>query len=342
MKKIIYPVILLTLLSLASCKSKKNMVSTLPSPVLNTDSVHADTAATVPADVFAPDHAGLKELDVSKEKKSEPAKKQTIAGTESADRVLREAKITSSTESVSSAYTGVDRVVKYDFTHRDVPEAFEGFRIAFVSDLHYKSLLKEQGLNNLVRLLIAQKADVLLMGGDYQEGCEYVEPLFAALSRVKTPMGTYGVMGNNDYERCHDEIVRTMKHYGMRVLEHEVDTLRKDGQQIIIAGVRNPFDLTHNGVSPTLALSPKDFVILLVHTPCSGRAYPRRTSPCLWSRPGVKFSLREPLLNRAGLQHRKNSPYYNKRNRHFTTPDSHWCTGRSGNDNASSVGGVVL
>lgn len=200
-------------------------------------------------------------------KKSEPAKKQTIAGTESVDRVLREAKITSSTESVSSAYTGVDRVVKYDFTHRDVPEAFEGFRIAFVSDLHYKSLLKEQGLNNLVRLLIAQKADVLLMGGDYQEGCEYVEPLFAALSRVKTPMGTYGVMGNNDYERCHDEIVRTMKHYGMRVLEHEVDTLRKDGQQIIIAGVRNPFDLTHNGVSPTLALSPKDFVILLVHTP---------------------------------------------------------------------------
>ena len=206
-------------------------------------------------------------LDVSKEKKSEPAKKQTIAGTESADRVLREAKITSSTESVSSAYAGVDRVVKYDFTHRDVPEAFEGFRIAFVSDLHYKSLLKEQGLNNLVRLLIAQKADVLLMGGDYQEGCEYVEPLFAALSRVKTPMGTYGVMGNNDYDRCHDEIVRTMKHYGMRVLEHEVDTLRKDGQQIIIAGVRNPFDLTHNGVSPTLALSPKDFVILLVHTP---------------------------------------------------------------------------
>ena len=53
----------------------------------------------------------------------------------------------------------------------------------------------------------------------------------------------------------------------MRPLEHEVDTLRKDGQQIIIAGVRNPFDLGRNGVSPTLALSPKDFVILLVHTP---------------------------------------------------------------------------
>jgi predicted MPP superfamily phosphohydrolase len=80
-------------------------------------------------------------------------------------------------------------------------------------------------------------------------------------------MGTYGVMGNNDYERCHDEIIRTMKHYGMHPLEHEVDTLRKDGQQIIIAGVRNPFDLKHNGISPTLALKPEDFVILLTHTP---------------------------------------------------------------------------
>ena len=68
-------------------------------------------------------------------------------------------------------------------------------------------------------------------------------------------------------DSCHDDIVNTMKHYGMRPLEHEVDTLRKDGQQIIIAGVRNPFDLGRNGVSPTLALSPKDFVILLVHTP---------------------------------------------------------------------------
>ena len=240
MKKIktIYPVILLTLLLLVSCKSKKNMVATLPRPVLNSDSIYPDTANAI-AGLFSPDHSQLKELNVSKNKKQNTKEKTSTDTHESSDLVLRGTKITSSSVDVSSVYTGVDRVVKYDFTHRDVPEAFEGFRIAFISDLHYKSLLKEKGLNDLVRLLIAQKADVLLMGGDYQEGCEYVEPLFSALARVKTPMGTYGVMGNNDYERCHDDIVNTMKHYGMRPLEHEVDTLRKDGQQIIIAGVRN-------------------------------------------------------------------------------------------------------
>ena len=265
-KKTIYPVILLALLLLVSCKSKKNMVASLPRPVLHTDSIYPDTTNAI-AGLFAPDHSILKALAVSKNKKQHTKKKETDTDAYESDRMLRGTQITSSSVDVSSVYTGVDRVVKYDFTHRDVPEAFEGFRIAFISDLHYKSLLKEKGLNDLVRLLIAQKADVLLMGGDYQEGCEYVEPLFSALARVKTPMGTYGVMGNNDYERCHDDIVNTMKHYGMHPLEHEVDTLRKDGQQIIIAGVRNPFDLGRNGVSPTLALSPKDFVILLVHTP---------------------------------------------------------------------------
>lgn len=267
MKITIFSFILLILFSLVSCKSKKNMVATLPRPVLNTDSICPDTTHAI-AGLFTPDHSQLKNLNVSKNKKQKTKKKETSTnGHESSDRVLGGPKITSSSVDVSSVYTGVDRIVNYDFTHRDVPEAFEGFRIAFISDLHYKSLLKEKGLNDLIRLLIAQKADVLLMGGDYQEGCEYVEPLFSALARVKTPMGTYGVMGNNDYERCHDEIVNTMKHYGMCPLEHEVDTLRKDGQQIIIAGVRNPFDLAHNGVSPTLALSSKDFVILLVHTP---------------------------------------------------------------------------
>ncbi|MCR1997698.1 metallophosphoesterase [Bacteroides acidifaciens] len=269
MKKTIYPFMLLALLLLVSCKSKKNVVSTLPRPVLNMDSVSAhitDTTVSI-AGIFTPDHSQLKDLDVSKNKTRKPKKQESVIDDKHSDWVLRGTKITSSATKLSSAYAGIDRVVNYDFTHRDVPEAFEGFRIAFISDLHYKSLFKEQGLNSLVNLLIAQKADVLLMGGDYQEGCEYVEPLFAALSRVKTPMGTYGVMGNNDYERCHDDIVRTMEHYGMRVLEHKVDTLRKDGQQILIAGVRNPFDLARNGVSPSLALSPKDFVILLVHTP---------------------------------------------------------------------------
>ncbi|WP_455592108.1 metallophosphoesterase [Bacteroides sp.] len=167
----------------------------------------------------------------------------------------------------SSHYSGISRVRTYDFTHPQVPAAFDGFCIAFISDLHYKSLFKDKKLDNLVQLLNEHHPDVLLMGGDYQEGCEFVPELFAALAKVKAPFGTYGVMGNNDYERCHDDILREMQRHGMRPLEHELDTLRRGKEEIILAGVRNPFDLAANGTSPTLSLSPEDFVIMLVHTP---------------------------------------------------------------------------
>lgn len=175
--------------------------------------------------------------------------------------------IVSRTVPVPKAYKGVRRIKVYDFYHHDISSAFDGFRMAFISDVHYKSLLKEQGLNDLVRLLNAQQADVLLLGGDYHEGCQYVVPVMEAMGRVNTRLGRYAVLGNNDYEACYNELLQAMEKNGIKLLEHKVDTLFHKGEQVLLAGVRNPFDLQANGVSPTSALAPHDFVVLLTHTP---------------------------------------------------------------------------
>lgn len=167
----------------------------------------------------------------------------------------------------SILHSGMGRIKQYDFYHQDIPEAFDGFRIAFASDFHYKSRFKEKQLDGLVRTLNMLDADVFLLGGDYQEGCQYVPELASRLAEVKTRFGTFGVMGNNDYERCYQEIITEMERNGIRILEHENDTLSIGGEHIILSGVRNPFDLENNGKSPTLSLSDEDFVILLTHTP---------------------------------------------------------------------------
>ena len=159
------------------------------------------------------------------------------------------------------------RVKSYDFLNQDIPQAFDSCRVAFVSDLHYKSLLKEKGLNKLVKLLKAEQPDVLLLGGDYQSACEYVAPLFDALGTIQPPLGTYAVMGNHEYNRCYKEVVEQMLENDIHLLEHQTDTLWRDREFILLSGVRNPFDLERNGVSPTLSLTSSDFVILLVHTP---------------------------------------------------------------------------
>lgn len=162
---------------------------------------------------------------------------------------------------------GISRVVQYDVYNKDIPASFNNFRIAFISDTHYKSLFGRRALGMLTHILRYINTDLLLMGGDYQEGCQYVTELMDSIAAVHPHYGIDGVMGNNDYERCHDSIVGIMKSLGMKVLEHQLDTIRKDNSQIIIAGVRNPFDLRQNGVSPTLGLHKSDYVILLTHTP---------------------------------------------------------------------------
>ncbi len=166
-----------------------------------------------------------------------------------------------------SRYPGVGRIRHYTIGHPQVPAAFDGFRIAFASDFHLESKYKYRHLQNTVRALQEEQPDLLLLGGDYQEGCEYVAPLFAALGQVTPPYGSYAVLGNNDYERCTQEIRRAMKENGIRLLEHELDTLTRDGQNLILAGVANGFDLKRYATSPTTHLKEEDYVILITHTP---------------------------------------------------------------------------
>jgi predicted MPP superfamily phosphohydrolase len=166
-----------------------------------------------------------------------------------------------------SRYPGVGRIRRYTIGHPQVPAAFDGFRIAFASDFHLESKYKYRHLQNTVRALQDERPDLLLLGGDYQEGCEYVAPLFAALGQDIPPYGAYAVLGNNDYERCTQEIRRAMKENGIRLLEHELDTLTRDGQNLILAGVANGFDLKRYATSPTARLKEEDYVILITHTP---------------------------------------------------------------------------
>lgn len=166
-----------------------------------------------------------------------------------------------------SKYPGVGRVKQYTIVSPDLPSAFNGFRIAFASDFHLKSKFKENHLRNAVQAIQYHQPDILLLGGDYQEGCQYVSPLFTALGSIHTPYGTYAVMGNNDYERCSDEIRHAMQANGIHLLEHTCDTLYRQGQRIIISGVGNGFDRKRYRISPTASLHDDDYVILLTHTP---------------------------------------------------------------------------
>lgn len=167
-----------------------------------------------------------------------------------------------------SKYHGIGRVKKYDIYSKQLPDSFDGFRIAFASDFHYESRFDRKRLPGLLKALQATRADILLLGGDYRgRNGGNLSELFDVLQQFRTSYGTYGVMGNHENNANYEIVRREMERTGVRLLEHQVDTVWKGNQYILVCGIRNPFDLAKNGVSPTLSLRAEDYVVMLTHTP---------------------------------------------------------------------------
>lgn len=164
-------------------------------------------------------------------------------------------------------HNGIKRCITYDIYSNQIPNNFDGYKIAFVADTHYKSLFKEKHLTSLSNVLTETATNVVILGGDYQEGCEFVDPLFDAITQYKASDGIYGVMGNNDYERCTDIIKESMKQHNINLLENSIDTIWHNGEYIVLAGAQNTFTKRETIPSPTLQQNPSDFVVLITHTP---------------------------------------------------------------------------
>lgn len=181
--------------------------------------------------------------------------------------VAQELEIDRSRTRLECKHRGIKRCRHYSLTSSQIPLKFNDFRIVFVADTHYPSLFDSTTLLSLGAMLAELKPDLLLLGGDYQEGCQYVDPLFDTVMRCEPPHGALAVLGNNDYERCTDTILTSMAVHEIRMIEGDVDTIRIGEAHILIAGVRNHFTNPETEPSPTITLNDSDFVILLTHTP---------------------------------------------------------------------------
>ncbi|MFD1094273.1 metallophosphoesterase [Salegentibacter chungangensis] len=176
------------------------------------------------------------------------------------------------------------RVLKYTLYFDDLPDAFDGYRIAQISDIHSGSFDDKNKISYGVDLLREQDTDAVFFTGDLvnNEASE-MEGWKELFSSVKAKDGVYSVLGNHDYgdykdwgsEEAKEENLRrlkdTHKEMGWNLLLNEHTFLEKDGQRIALVGVENwgaggfkkKGDLDKAGEG----LSDSEFKILLSHDP---------------------------------------------------------------------------
>lgn len=153
-----------------------------------------------------------------------------------------------------------------------LPEAFEGFRICVISDVH----CAEFGENNaaLLAAVAAQRPDLIAITGDlvdrYHTRLSMVEPLCAGLAAIapacyvtgnhEWALGTAAVRG----------LKRTIEGCGVTVLSNEYLTLEREGQRIVLAGIDDPNGYADQKTLPQLMTEIRaelgdPYVVLLAH-----------------------------------------------------------------------------
>lgn len=129
---------------------------------------------------------------------------------------------------------------EYSVSSKKIPETFDGYKIAHVSDLHNAEIGKEN--EKLLNLLRNANPDIIVITGDIVDSRN--TNIEIALDFVKESMQIapcYYVTGNHEARVSEYEEFKThVEAIGVSVLENEQMELEQNGECITILGVDDP------------------------------------------------------------------------------------------------------
>ena len=150
--------------------------------------------------------------------------------------------------SVTLSTLGVREGIKVPDVHemtlpiKDCPQAFEGFRIVQLTDLHASALLCEPHMAALVEKVNALHPDLIVITGDIVDGeVAARDKDVAPLAKLKAPYGVIAVEGNHEHYVDYEGWMKKLPTLGMTVLRNECITLHRDGSTLTIGGVTDPW-----------------------------------------------------------------------------------------------------
>lgn len=166
----------------------------------------------------------------------------------------------------------------------DLPDAFDGFTITQLSDIHSGSFTSAKGVQKGVDIVNEQNSDLILFTGDLVNNqASEMDPWISTFAQLKAPNGKYSVLGNHDYgdymrweseghKTANLERLKTVhSEIGFKLLTNEAVTIEKNGQAIALIGVENwgkgGFH-KYGDLKRSTAKTPTDaFKILMSHDP---------------------------------------------------------------------------
>jgi predicted MPP superfamily phosphohydrolase len=176
------------------------------------------------------------------------------------------------------------KVIKQAIHFPDLPDAFDGFTITQISDVHSGSFDNPEKISYAIDLVNEQNSDMILFTGDIvNTHAKEMIPWIETFNRIKKhKYGKYSVLGNHDYgeyvtwsteidkEENFDAIKNLYGQIGFTLLLNEHTFIEKGNDRIALVGVENwgkNFKQAGDLKKAAQHLSKEDFKVLMSHDP---------------------------------------------------------------------------
>ncbi|GEP49642.1 phosphoesterase [Flavobacterium noncentrifugens] len=176
------------------------------------------------------------------------------------------------------------KVLKQTVYFPDLPDAFDGFKITQISDVHSGSFDNPEKINYAIDLINEQDSDMILFTGDIvNTHATEMHPWLETFNRIrKHDFGKYSVLGNHDYgeyidwksAKAKDDNFAAIKdlhrQIDFKLMLNEHAFIEKGNGRIALVGVENwgkNFKQAGDLHKASQNLKKEDFKILMSHDP---------------------------------------------------------------------------
>jgi len=156
--------------------------------------------------------------------------------------------------------------------HRLNP-AYDGLKIVHLTDLHHSLFTPLEEIQNAVHMANRLRPDLVALTGDYVTlSRDYIWPLAEALGKLRARLGIFAVLGNHDFQVDPEEVTRSLRAQGIRVLRNAHWALRTRSAVLWVVGVDDLWWQADDLGVALHAVPARETRILLCHNPLGIRA----------------------------------------------------------------------
>ena len=165
-------------------------------------------------------------------------------------------------------------VVSQTFLISNLPEAFHGFRIAQISDIHLEHFTEDYFLRRAVAKINSLKPDLVLITGDFISNNPAGPDTWAyaamphcgeILHGLDCPL-RFGSLGNHDVDVDAQAVINMLSTHGITPLVNRYVPIERGGQRIWLAGLDDAYAGSPD-LNAAIPARPDAPVLLMCHEP---------------------------------------------------------------------------